>query len=152
MNGFRQPMLLCVLLLQAGTAAAGGPLGSYSPPLTPELKARLAQADSAAGEQYYERKCSQCHDAQKSGAHAKGPHLWNALGRKAGSSPGFDYSEAMKKTGIVWDYAALDYYLADTETAVPGRAMNFVGIKDPQLRANVIAFLRTLSDSPAPLP
>lgn len=148
----RLAIVSLVLLVQAGAAAAGGPLASYAPPLTPELKARLAQADAAAGEQFYERKCSQCHDAQKSGGHAKGPHLWNVMGRKAGSAPGFDFSEAMKKTGVVWDYAALDYYLADTETAIPGRAMNFVGIKDAQLRANVIAFLRTLNDSPQPLP
>lgn len=152
MKANRLAIVSLALLLQAGAAAAGGPLGSYAPSLTPGLKARLAQADAAAGEKYYERKCSQCHDAQKSGAHAKGPHLWNVMGRKAGSAPGFDFSEAMKKAGVVWDYAALDYYLADTETAVPGRAMNFVGIRDEQLRANVIAFLRTLNDNPLPLP
>jgi cytochrome c len=148
----RLAIVSLALLLQAGTAAAGGPLASYAPSLTPELKARLAQADLAAGEKYYERKCSQCHDALKSGGHAKGPHLWNVMGRKAGSVPGFDFSEAMKKAGIAWDFATLDYYLTDTETAVPGRAMNFVGIRDEQLRANVIAFLRTLNDNPAPLP
>lgn len=124
----------------------------YTPPLTAALAMRLAQADLAAGAQYFERKCSQCHDAAKSGGHGKGPHLWNVMGRKAASAPGFIYSDAMKKTGVVWSFATLDFYLADTERAVPGRAMNFSGIRDDTQRANIVAFLRTLSDTPVPLP
>lgn len=146
-------LTICLTVLATGSAVAGGgPLMSYTPPLTPELKARLSQADLAAGARYFERKCSQCHDSAKTGGHGKGPHLWNVLGRKAASAPGFLYSEAMKKAGVVWDFATLDYYLADTELAVPGRAMNFGGIRDDAERANVVAFLRTLSDAPAPLP
>ena len=136
----------------AQTVAAGGPLAEAVPPLTPELRGRLAQADLAAGEGYFERKCSQCHDAAKRGGHGKGPHLWGILGRQAASVPGFDFSAAMKSVGRAWDYAALDYYLADTEQAVPGRAMNFSGIRDAQQRANVVAYLRTLADTPLPLP
>ncbi|MCP5222181.1 MAG: cytochrome c family protein, partial [Zoogloeaceae bacterium] len=51
-----------------------------------------------------------------------------------------------------WTYATLSYYLKDTETAVPGREMNFVGIADDATRANVVAYLRTLNDAPPPLP
>jgi cytochrome c len=134
--------------LAADTAFAGG----FRPAVTPELKARLAQADLAAGEKFFDRKCSQCHDGVKTGGHAKGPFLWNVFGRQAASIPGFEFSEAMKRAGIAWDYATLDYYLADTERAVPGKAMNFVGIPDPALRAAVIAHLRTLNDVPPPLP
>jgi cytochrome c len=134
--------------LAADMAFAGG----FRPAVTPELKARLAQADLAAGEKFFDRKCSQCHDGVKSGGHAKGPFLWNLFGRQAASIPGFEFSEAMKRAGIAWDYATLDYYLADTERAVPGKAMNFVGIPDAALRAAVIAHLRSLNDVPPPLP
>ncbi len=120
--------------------------------MTPELKARLAQADLEAGARFFERKCSQCHDGEKTGGHAKGPFLWNVFQRKAGSIPGFAFSAAMQRAGITWDYATLDYYLAETERAVPGKAMNFVGISDPALRAAVVAHLRKLNDQPPPLP
>ncbi len=132
----------------AGEAFADG----YVPSLTPELKTRLAEADVAAGARFFERKCSQCHDGEKNGGHGKGPHLWNVMGRQAASVPGFIFSAAMKKVGRAWDYAALDYYLADTDRAVPGRAMEFTGIPDARLRAAVISYLRTLGDAPAPLP
>lgn len=146
--------LLTIATLSAAPAPAADLAfaAGYRPTLTPELKARLAQADAAAGTRFFERKCSQCHDGEKSGGHAKGPFLWNLFGRKAGEIAGFDFSPAMQKAGIVWDYATLDHYLADTERAVPGKAMNFVGIPDPALRAAVILHLRTLNDVPPPLP
>ena len=151
----RRRILPGLSLLPVGLAwaqAMGGPLAEFVPPLTPELKAQLAQADVTAGAAYFERKCSQCHDAAKTGGHGKGPHLWGVMGRMAASAPGFAYSAAMKKVGRAWDYATLDYYLADTAQAVPGRAMDFAGIRDARQRANVVAFLRTLADTPPPLP
>lgn len=126
--------------------------GGYRPQLDQDLKARLANADAAPGARLFERKCSQCHDGEKTGGHAKGPFLWNLFGRKAGTIPGFPFSEAMKRADITWDYATLDYYLAETERAVPGKAMNFVGIADPVLRASVLLHLRTLNDNPPALP
>jgi cytochrome c len=140
----------------AGAIALTLPLAAVpadpAPVPPPELKARLAQADLAAGARYFERKCSQCHDGEKTGGHAKGPFLWNVFGRKAGSIPGFDFSPAMKQANIVWDFATLDYYLADTERAVPGRAMNFTGIADAALRAAVVVHVSRLGDAPPPLP
>lgn len=144
-------IFLCTLAA-AVAQESGGPLAAAAPAMTPVLQARLAQADPAAGAAFFERKCSQCHDGAKDGGHGKGPHLWNVMGRRAGSAPGFVYSDAMRAVGRVWDYATLDYYLTDTERAVPGRAMNFAGIKDDALRAAVVMYLRTLSDDPAPLP
>jgi cytochrome c len=124
----------------------------FRPAVTPELKVRLAQGDVAAGERFFERKCSQCHDDDKGGGHAKGPFLWNVFGRKAAEIAGFEFSPALRRAEIVWDYATLDHYLADTERAVPGKAMNFVGIPDAGLRAAVILHLRTLNDVPPSLP
>ena len=57
-----------------------------------------------------------------------------------------------EETGITWDYATLDYYLANTERAVPGKAMNFAGIEDADLRAAVVLHLRKMADKPAKLP
>ncbi|RLJ62642.1 c-type cytochrome [Sulfurisoma sediminicola] len=145
--------LVAVLLaLAVPPAVAGGSLADYDPPLTPELRERLAQADLAAGARFFERKCSQCHDGTRDGAHAKGPLLWNVFGRKAGTIAGFVFSDAMRKSGHTWNFATLDYYLADTEVAVPGKAMDFVGIPDAKLRAAVVAYVRTLNDAPPPLP
>ena len=124
----------------------------HRPAVTLELKTRLARADAAAGAAFFERKCSQCHDGEKTGGHAKGPFLWNLFGRKAGAIAGFEFSPAMLRAGVSWDYATLDHYLADTERAVPGKAMNFVGIPDPALRAAVVLHLRTLNDLTPPLP
>ncbi|MCC7114641.1 MAG: c-type cytochrome [Burkholderiales bacterium] len=148
----RRAALACAAVSTiAGTAAAEGPLSRYTPPADPALAERIAAADLAAGERSFDRRCATCHDAVKTGAHSKGPHLWNVVGRKAGSAPGFAYSDAMKNSGHTWTLAALDYFLADTERAVPRRAMDFTGLADANARAALIAYLRTMSDSPVPL-
>ncbi len=127
-------------------------LAEYTPVLTDEFKQLLKSADVAAGAEFFDRKCSQCHDHKKQGGHSKGPHLWNVMGRKAGSMPGFEYSEAMKKSGHSWNYATLNYYLTRTDRAVPGRSMNFRGIRQDDIRADLLVFIRTLNDNPPPLP
>ena len=118
------------------------------PPSDPALAARIAAADVAAGERTFDRRCATCHDVAKDGKHSKGPLLWNLVGRKAGALPGFAYSDAMRRSGHVWTLEALDYYLADTERAVPGRSMDFNGIADAKLRADLVAYLRSMSDAP----
>lgn len=143
---------LLMLALAVPPAAAGGALAGYDPPLSSGLRERLAQADLAAGARFFERKCSQCHDGAKEGGHAKGPHLWNVMGRKAGTIAGFAFSDAMRKSGHIWNFATLDHFLSDTGRAVPGKAMNFAGIPDEKLRAGVVMHLRTLNDAPPPLP
>ncbi|MCD6674377.1 MAG: cytochrome c family protein, partial [Burkholderiaceae bacterium] len=66
-----------------------------------------------------------------------------------GSVPGFDYSDAMKRSGIVWNAKTLDRFLADPMKAVPGTTMGYAGVKDPKERADLIAFLVQQSDGPA---
>lgn len=144
--------LLAHLAPAACAYADTGPLSKYTPPADPALYARIAQADVDAGAKTFDRRCATCHDAEKTGKHSKGPLLWNVVGRKAGSSPGFAYSDAMRRSGHTWTLEALDYYLADTERAVPGRAMDFVGIPDAKVRAELVAYLRTMSDAPVALP
>lgn len=144
----------CALLAIASAAgfAQAGPLSGQAPPPDPALRARIAGADIAAGERTFERRCATCHDIARDGAHSKGPLLWNVVDRRAGASPGFAFSDAMRRSGHRWTLEALDYYLADTERAVPGRSMDFTGIPDAKSRADLIAYLRTLNDAPPPLP
>ena len=127
-------------------------LVNYTPVLSAELIELLKTADMAAGEEYFMRKCSSCHDRVKSTTHGKGPNLWNVMGRKAGSSEGFAYSDAMRQSGHNWNYATLNYYLTDTKRAVPGRIMNFKGIRKDADRAKLLLFLRSMNDNPPPLP
>jgi len=148
--------LLSVLFLVLSAPPSGAEnnasLAHYSPPLNAEFKALLKTADAAAGEEYFMRKCSSCHDEFKSETHGKGPNLWNVLGRKAGSAEGFAYSDAMRQSGHTWSYATLNYYLTNTERAVPGRIMNFKGIRKDKDRAKLLLFLRAMNDTPPALP
>jgi len=127
-------------------------LANYTPVLNAEFKSALRMADLGDGEVYFMRKCSSCHDEIKSSTHGKGPNLWNVIGRKAGSAAGFAYSDAMRQSGHSWDYAALNYYLTNTERAVPGRIMNFKGIRKDSDRAKLLLFLNSMNDNPPALP
>jgi cytochrome c len=101
-----------------------------------------AQAqDSESGRQVF-ATCAACHAPDKNGI---GPRLGGVFGRASGSVADFRYSRAMKNAKIVWDTATLDAYLAEPQKVVPGNLMPFSGIADPQKRADVIAYLRTLA-------
>lgn len=127
-------------------------LSNFNPQMSETFKTLLNAATAEQGEMIFMRKCSSCHDHEKSGGHGKGPHLWNLIGRKAGSVEGFYFSDAMKKSGHSWNIANLNYYLTNTEQAVPGRTMEFRGIRRDKVRARLIAFLMTLNDSPPSTP
>lgn len=149
----KQLVIACALVIAGRAAFAdSGPLSSYDPPLTPELRAFLREASAEAGAQVFERKCATCHDGAKDGKPSKGPNLWNVFGRKAATFTDFKYSDAMRKSGHTWTYATLDYYLNDTERAVPGKSMDLSGLRSPKMRADLLAYLRTLNDAPPALP
>ena len=114
----------------------------------PEL---LAQASPKAGERV-SKKCAACHDLTQGGPNKIGPNLWGVVGRTAGTHPGFKYSQAMHDFGGEWTYEHLDKFLTSPKGLVPGTAMGFAGLKKPKDRANLLAYLRTLSDNPVPLP
>jgi cytochrome c len=102
-----------------------------------------AQGDPAKGEQVFKR-CQACHVVNQP-ANRVGPTLQGVIGRKAGSVEGFKYSEANKNSGVTWDEATLDKYLADPKAFMPGNKMAFPGLKKPEERADVIAYLKQAS-------
>jgi cytochrome c len=99
--------------------------------------AASAEGDPAKGEQIYHR-CQGCHSIDRNRI---GPMHKGLFGRPAGSVPGFDYSAAMKNSGIVWTAATLDLFLQGPRQMVPGTKMTFVGLPKAQDRADLIAYL-----------
>jgi cytochrome c len=92
--------------------------------------------------------CAQCHSVE-AGENLTGPSLARIVGRKAASEPGFSrYSDALKRSGLVWDEPTLDRWLADPAQLVPGTAMAFAGVRQAQTRENIIAYLKTADGRP----
>jgi len=129
----------------AAPAAAAAPAGPA--PIEPLLAAANVEAGKAGT-----KACAACHTFDKGGASRVGPNLYGVVGGPHAHVDGFAYSDAMKSQGGVWDYEALNKFLANPKAAVPGTKMAFAGIRNDQDRANLIAYLRTLSDNPPPLP
>ena len=101
------------------------------------LVAALAAGDPVAGEALYSR-CQGCHAIEYN---RTGPKHCGLMGRRAGSVPGYEYSAAMKSSGIVWNGKTLDRFLADPLKTVPGTTMTYAGVPDAKERASLIAYL-----------
>jgi cytochrome c len=102
-----------------------------------------AAGDPARGEKLYGR-CTACHALDYDRV---GPRHCGLFGRKAGSIAAFDYSPAMKQSGIVWSVKTLDRFLADPPGSVPGTTMTYAGIADPKERDDLIAYLESSAAS-----
>ena len=107
--------------------------------------ARSAAPGPEAGVAIYSR-CAACHALAYD---RTGPRHCGLFGSRAGSVPGFEYSDAMKKSGIVWNEATLDRFLADPLGTVPGTAMGYAGVKDSKERADLIAYLKAAGETAA---
>jgi len=130
----------------------GGEVPQPEPAALEPVSGLLASADVAAGATVF-KKCATCHTAEKGGAAKVGPNLWNIVGGKHAHMEGFAYSDPMKALADKeWSYEELNAFLAAPKTHIPGTKMTFPGLKKVADRAAVIAYLRTLADSPAPLP
>ena len=108
-----------------------------------------AAADAKRGAAAF-RQCASCHSIEPD-RHLTGPSLAHAWGSKAGSAKGFArYSEALLHSGIVWDQQSLDRWLTRPEALVPGTFMTFPGIRDAQMRQDIIAYLQAVAEGKAP--
>jgi len=111
----------------------------------------LGSADPKRGEAAA-RACQTCHTFTKGGPNMVGPNLWGVVGRARATEAGFSYSDAMKGKGGDWNVDDLNKFLTSPKGFVPGTKMTFAGFPKEAQRADVIAYLNSLSDSPKPLP
>lgn len=136
-----------IAVQEAAPAAGAAQAAAAAPPIAE----RLATADAAKGENVV-KQCQSCHSFEKGGPNKVGPNLYGVVGNKKAHLAGFGYSNALKTAGGEWDFEALDKFLENPKGAIPGTAMAFAGIKRPDQRADAIAYLNKMSDSPKPVP
>jgi cytochrome c len=131
-------------------AAGGGEAAD----VIPDWGTVLPTANVAAGQAVSE-KCKSCHNLDNGGPNLTGPNLYGVEGRKPGTHPGFAYSQAMTDFGgknPAWTYDLLYQFLKGPQAYLNGTKMTFVGLKKPEDRVNLIAWLRTQNASPPPIP
>jgi cytochrome c len=126
-----------------GKEAAGAP----SEPIEKLLQTASAEKGAAGA-----KKCAACHTFEKGGPNRVGPNLWGVVDRDRASVAGFNYSAAIKAKPGKWTYDELNKFIANPKGYINGTAMGFAGIAKDSERADVIGYLRTLADTPVPLP
>lgn len=138
-------LLVCAASLIACGARADG-RNSSTAPARPDVSlcepGNASSCDAAAGAAVFEI-CATCHSLEP-GRHEAGPSLAGLVGRKSGTEPGFRYSAAMSRAGIVWSDENLDSFLLNPQSDVPGNYMPFGGLKDAQARRDLICYLISL--------
>ncbi len=117
----------------------------------PDFAAVLPTANVAHGKELAGR-CQQCHDESNGGPNKIGPNLWGVVDRQRATHPGFSYSSAMSANHDPWTYDKLFAFIKAPQVVVPGTKMSFAGLRSSQDRIDLLAYLRTLNDTPAPLP
>lgn len=134
-------------------AVAGGGAAEAAAPKEPEkpVAELIASADPKHGEKVF-GACKACHTADTSGKNKIGPNLWNVVGRKKATEPGFSYSDAFHKLEGNWTDADLEKFIHSPKEFAPGTKMTFAGIKKNKDLAALIVYLHSLSDNPLPLP
>lgn len=133
-----------------GAAAEGG--GGAAVAARPEpIMHLIASADIAQGEKL-SKACAACHSFDNGGADKVGPNLWNTVGGPKAHRSAFAYSDGMKNKAGTWGYAELNEFFWKPKSYIEGTKMNYIGMKKPEDRAALIAWLRSLSPSPIALP
>lgn len=127
----------------------GGAQAAAAAPVPIETLLASASADKGA---QVAKQCQACHNFQEGQGPKVGPDLYNVVDRSIANSPGFNYSAALKSKGGKWSFDSLNAWLTKPSAFAPGTAMTFAGISNDKQRADLIAYLDTLSSSPVPLP
>lgn len=120
---------IAAAVLSPALALAGGPAIAQS-------------GDAPRGQRVFNTQCRACHTLEKDGAQTAGPNLHGVFGRKAGDTPGYAFSEAMKSSNIVWDETTMAEYSRDPKGKVPGTKMMFNGVKNAGQLADLVAYLK----------
>ena len=121
-------------------------------PVPAPITAKLVTADAAKGRIFFGENCTSCHYVEPNRGRNHGPNLWGVVGREKASMTESPYSKVLRDWGGVWTYEDLNTYLYGPTFTKPGGTMEVPGIPDDNTRADLIAYLRTLSDKPMPLP
>jgi len=109
-----------------------------------EFEQRLAAASPKRGQLLY-MQCKACHDVEPGLPHKAGPNLNGVFGRTAGTAPGFKYTDAMAKSGVVWSPQTLDTFMKQPGALIPGNGMAFPGVANDADRASLIVYLQSSS-------
>lgn len=138
----RKPVIKTAEAPQAATASA-----------VPSINGLIIKADVKKGESFVTQQCAACHTLNKGGAAGVGPNLYGVMGDPMFQKAGYTFSSAVKKVASgKWTYQKMNEWLVDPQKFAPGTRMGYTGIKNDHVRADAIAYLRTLSDNPIPLP
>lgn len=138
--------------IQIGAAPAAAAVAPAAPTLDP-VGPLLAAANADNGRQLAQRQCAACHTFTEGGRSGVGPNLYGIVGAAHAHVQGFNYSPAMRaKAAEPWSYETLNTFLAAPARAIAGTRMAFAGINNTQQRADLVAFLRSISPNAPPLP
>ena len=123
--------------MKFSTAAAAAALA-----VSMAASASAQEADTARGQQLFNQQCRACHSLEKGRSTMAGPSLFGMFGSKAGTAPGYEYSEAMIRSGLIWDDKTVAAYLRNPKEEVPGTKMAYAGMRQAGQIADMLAYLK----------
>jgi cytochrome c len=124
----------------------------YKIPVPPSIPEFLKNADPVKGEALYWKQCERCHTATPDLRIDFGPPLWGIVGKPKATFPNYKYSQPLIEAGGLWTFEELNAFISDPRRVLPGTLMESEGYQDMKDRADLIVYLRTLSQTPEPLP